>query len=330
MRFTTTLAFAFATFASSALAHMELQDPPPFRSKFNKAVQNPDFSMTSPLGVFPCKGYHVDFQDPTVGNPTAAWPAGSKQTIKLAGGAPQYGGSCQLSLSFDGGNTFKVVKSIEGGCANPDVNSAQSFDFTVPKDAKTGKAIFAWSWFNHTGNREMYMNCAAVDITNGADSTLADHPDIFKANIDGVQCTVPEGTDLQFPNPGDDVTVNPGAALGPAVGSGCDSSKSTDPTGPSDPTGPNNPTGSTDPTSDPTTPDTPSKTTSAPEPTASSPGTSYTVKSGDGCKAIAKANGITVADLHKLNPSINKLCTNLQPGQTLILHRRSRVMRDLN
>ncbi|KAJ6577984.1 hypothetical protein B0H19DRAFT_886426, partial [Mycena capillaripes] len=43
----------------------------------------------------------------------------------------------------------------------------------------------------------------------------------------------------------------------------------------------------------------------------------YTVQSGDTCYAIAERLGITVDQLHALNPSINSGCTNLSIGQVL-------------
>jgi len=52
-------------------AHVEMQNPPPFRSKFlQPQAANTDFSMTAPLNPdgsnFPCKGYQNDDLAPTV------------------------------------------------------------------------------------------------------------------------------------------------------------------------------------------------------------------------------------------------------------------------
>jgi hypothetical protein len=64
------------------------------------------------------------------------------------------GGSCQVSLSFDGGNNFQVIRSYQGGCpANATFNnndlpprnqSPQRFEFMIPKETPNGHAIFAW------------------------------------------------------------------------------------------------------------------------------------------------------------------------------------------
>ncbi|KAJ7347235.1 glycoside hydrolase superfamily [Mycena albidolilacea] len=45
----------------------------------------------------------------------------------------------------------------------------------------------------------------------------------------------------------------------------------------------------------------------------------YTVVSGDTCSAIESAKGVSDAQLHALNPSINSGCTNLEIGQILCL-----------
>ncbi|KAJ6504937.1 RlpA-like double-psi beta-barrel-protein domain-containing protein-containing protein [Mycena vulgaris] len=45
----------------------------------------------------------------------------------------------------------------------------------------------------------------------------------------------------------------------------------------------------------------------------------YTVASGDTCSAIESRTGLSDAQLHSLNPSINGGCTNLQIGQVLCL-----------
>jgi len=153
----------------------------------------------------------VDFHTPP-GASTGTITAGQKSSISIDGTATHEGGSCQISLSFDAGKSFKVIKSFIGNCvrvtsSGPDPN--QTYEYTVPSDAKSGDAILAWSWFNRVGNREMYMNCATVTINAGGQSTLDSYPDIFKCNI-GNGCTIPEGTDVVFQNPGGDVTYSQG------------------------------------------------------------------------------------------------------------------------
>ncbi|KAJ7252272.1 hypothetical protein C8J57DRAFT_667100 [Mycena rebaudengoi] len=66
----------------------------------------------------------------------------------------------------------------------------------------------------------------------------------------------------------------------------------------------------------------PTSTTMSSGPTPSGGGgctQTYTVVSGDTCSAIESRTGISDAQLHALNPTINSGCTNLQVGQNLCL-----------
>ncbi|KAG0126635.1 extracellular protein, partial [Tuber indicum] len=193
-----------------ASAHMDLKYPAPLNHP-NNPNTNPgtaDFSYNSPISAaqFPCKGHHKLLGTPA-GKSVATWAAGSTQNFTLSGTAVHGGGSCQASISEDGGKTFRVVRSYVGGC--PAVGKA--FEFVVPKEAKSGVALFAWTWFNNLGNREMYMNCAAVTISDGGSKGLSDLPEIFQANL-GSGCETVPGSDVLFPTPGNDaVIVNPAA-----------------------------------------------------------------------------------------------------------------------
>jgi hypothetical protein len=195
-------------FASQALGHMEMSWPYPLHSKYNPANSYTiiDYSMTSPLlkdgSNFPCKGYQND--RPFV--PVATYSAGSTYNMTIAGSAVHGGGSCQLSLSYDNGATFRVIKSMIGGCP-----LTSTYDFTIPSYAPDGNALFAWTWQNEQGNREYYMNCATVSI-EGSTASKRDTsnfealPFIWKANVPGVNtCVTIEGEDPVYPLPGPDV-----------------------------------------------------------------------------------------------------------------------------
>jgi hypothetical protein len=139
---------------ASASAHMAISDPAPLASKDNKNTLTADYSYTSPLSAsgsdFPCKG-HLDLLGTPAGAATAEWTAGSTATFTVApGGARHEGGSCQASISEDGGKTFKVMKTYIGNCP---AASGGTFTFNVPAGAKSGTAVFAWTWFNKVGNR---------------------------------------------------------------------------------------------------------------------------------------------------------------------------------
>nr|OQO15673.1 hypothetical protein B0A51_16803 [Rachicladosporium sp. CCFEE 5018] len=194
-----------------ALCHMQLSWPYPLHSKYNPSTPEAliDYSMTSPLDAsgsnFPCKNYHL-----TAGyTPVATYTAGSRYNISLEGSATHLGGSCQLSLSYDEGKTFKIIKSIIGGCL-----LTSSYDFTVPEFMPEGNALFAWTWQNREGNREFYMNCAQVEIETAGSKkekragakSIDDLPNLWVADLIGVNgCTTAEGEDPVYPEPGPEV-----------------------------------------------------------------------------------------------------------------------------
>jgi hypothetical protein len=197
---------------------MLLSYPPAFRYEGNPNVPTGsiDYSLTSPLNAdgsnFPCKGYQSDLGS-AAGASVATWSAGGTYNFTIGGSAAHDGGSCQVALSYDKGKTFTVIHSYIGGC--PTVNPAGgSFNFNVPSDAPQGAALFAWTWFNEVGNREMYMDCASVIITGStsakraskrAGTSFSSRPSLFVANL-GNGCTTIETTDLTFPDPGPDIT----------------------------------------------------------------------------------------------------------------------------
>jgi hypothetical protein len=232
MLFTKSSAAAVLGFAASASAHMIMGTPKPYGNPSNSPL-NGDGSD------FPCKLLTPDFSSAT------SMALGSTQPLNFIGGATHGGGSCQISITYDNPPTknsvWKVITSIEGGCpaknAAGNIGSSAStpapdqYSFTMPVNIPTGKAVLAWTWFNKIGNREMYMNCAAINIGGGSskrDEEAAGNatmlferdisaynalPDMFTANIKNIgndACTTFEGIDTLFPNPGS-VISKPGA-----------------------------------------------------------------------------------------------------------------------
>ncbi|KAF8474612.1 hypothetical protein BDZ91DRAFT_270002 [Kalaharituber pfeilii] len=190
--------FTLASIIGHASGHIQMHRPYPLRSPLNPSAGSViDYDMRSPLAPdgsnFPCKGYHKGISDATS---VEKYQAGKTYQMTLEGSAFHGGGSCQLSLSYDAGATFEVIHSMIGGCP---LNRA--YDFTIPATARNSeKVLFAWTWFNRIGNREMYMNCAVVDIVGGSGTFHG--PPMFKANIFGSTCVTKEGEDIVFPNPG--------------------------------------------------------------------------------------------------------------------------------
>lgn len=196
-----TYALVALTALSAVSAHMQMSWPYPLHSTFNPNTPESlkDYSMTAPLvggGPYPCKGYvNSPSGSPAMDSVTTV-AAGSTLTTKFAGSAPHRGGSCQFSMSYDNGNTFNVIHSTMGGC----MVDSLSQDITIPSSAPSGEALFAWSWFNNAGNREMYMNCAVVTVTGGGSGLTGPAP--FVANAGTNDCSTIEGVDVVFPDPG--------------------------------------------------------------------------------------------------------------------------------
>lgn len=76
-----------------------------------------------------------------------SWKAGQTVNVTLAGTATHHGGSCQFSMSYDGGSTWNVIQSYIGGC----VTDSTTIDVDIPSEAPSGDALFAWTWFNTAG-----------------------------------------------------------------------------------------------------------------------------------------------------------------------------------
>ncbi|KAI5476810.1 endoglucanase [Pseudohyphozyma bogoriensis] len=176
---------ALLAVAGLAAAHIEMEYPPPINSKFDSQTPSAqiDYSMTSPLDAngdnYPCKGYNTAANIAALNSVATLTPGGSVSTT-FSGTATHEGGSCQFSLSYDGGETWAVIYSIEGGCP---IDLA--YDVPIPSDVPAMDKAF--------------------DI--GGTSTAAyTAPAIYRANTfaDGT-CIVPENTNVVFPNPGKQV-----------------------------------------------------------------------------------------------------------------------------
>lgn len=177
-------------------------------------------------------------------------PVGSQQLLSFNTGggyntAVHGGGSCQLSLTYEtdpvaiqNPDNWRVIYSIEEGCpTNSPMNldgsytgttgtysgsylcndtrtngfdCVNQFNFSIPEGVVNGQATLAWTWFNAVGNREMYMNCVAVDITGGEDdaSAMDAFPTMFVANLnaaylgDAATCATLPNQNVEFPDPG--------------------------------------------------------------------------------------------------------------------------------
>lgn len=235
-------ALAVAALLGSSLvdAHMLLVNPEPYNFKsWDNSPLSADGSN------FPCKetDYTVTKEN--------QMSKGQPSKLEFKGGATHGGGSCQISITSDRKPTkdtkWSVIKSIEGGCMDPnegdsnsgeDASAKSSFtpSFTIPDSFEDGKYTLAWTWFNRIGNREMYMNCAPITLGGGGGSSkrsddsavkkrAEDYPPLFIANING--CQTAQKKSPRFPNPGDDVESINKANLIADASSVCDTGSPT-------------------------------------------------------------------------------------------------------
>ncbi|KAF8418868.1 hypothetical protein EV426DRAFT_539279 [Tirmania nivea] len=279
--------FALTSILLSALTlvsgHGRIRTPKPLG--YGSSPQLDGNAYNSPLkqdgSDFPCKGL-IGVADMT---PQATWTAGNKGMFEIwpnegNGGegnlAAHSGGSCQISLSYDKGKNWKVLHSYEGGCPRDvPLNSNiagknQTFTFDIPKEAKSGNALAAWTWIARTGNRgEYYMNCASVTIKGTGTSTLDNLPDMYvgdlvTGDIKENMCISSQEFNLLYPFPGDKVTKSTDGNFKGPKGPGPDGTykvcKAPGSTGPSGPESP----GETTPTP---APDEPTPTPDKPTPT---------------------------------------------------------------
>lgn len=200
---------------------MLMSYPAPLRATFNPYTgSNGDSDITTPLAAdgsnFPCRGA-LKVLGTDEAKPVVSWTAGEKYNLTISGGAPHGGGSCQAAISNDQGKTFTVIHTWIGGCPGLD-GLDSSFDFHLPSDTPEGELVFAWTWFNRLGNREMYMDCSSIEVTGGSGSepvAFANRPSLFIANING--CKTVDSKDVIIPNQGPDVTEN-GSETAPPTG----------------------------------------------------------------------------------------------------------------
>lgn len=200
MRFRTAslAALVGAIMAPAVKAHMIMAQPVPYGI---------DTLNNSPLeGDYPCK-QRAGVYDISKMN---FMEVGKPQMLSFTGTAVHGGGSCQISVSLDkeptASSVFKVVHTIEGDC--PGINGGpDTFNFQLPQGFPNGEFALAWTWFNKIGNREMYMNCAPITVTGGADNKDVYNglPDMQLANIPQTTCKTVDSTVPLLPNPGDSV-----------------------------------------------------------------------------------------------------------------------------
>ncbi|KAF9360425.1 hypothetical protein BGX26_009412 [Mortierella sp. AD094] len=169
MKFSVVVAALASFTAMTAQAHVGLSSPcgryqPGAGCPQPPAGQSIDYNINSPIGThdakeFPLCKHTVPYSHRTV------YKAGQTIHTEYSVGASHGGGHCQYALSYDDGKTWAVIKTVIRDCLKG-VSGGDKYTVPVqiPSDAPSGKATFMWLWNNAIGNRELYSNCADIEI----------------------------------------------------------------------------------------------------------------------------------------------------------------------
>ena len=217
-----------ATFSSFASGHLIMQNPVPFGLDSLNNSPLVDAKPGTSQSDFPCK-QRAGVYDITAMNNMAV---GEPMQLSFTGSASHGGGTCQLALSTDlepaANSSFKLFQTFEGGCPIQagGNDGTHPFTFVLPKGTPNGRLTLIWSWFNHVGNREIYQNCAPLDVTGGSDDLdfYNSLPNMYVINLPTSECSTVESTDQEIPFPGQFILKDAAATLGAATGPSCKAS----------------------------------------------------------------------------------------------------------
>ncbi|KAF8938704.1 hypothetical protein EDD21DRAFT_362280 [Dissophora ornata] len=153
----------------STEAHVGLQSPCPRYGAFKGCPAPPsgqaiDYDINSPIGTFDTISQPIcKHTVPQANRPV--YTAGQTIKTSYSVGASHGGGHCQWALSYDGGKNWVVIKTLIRDCLkNIPSGGDYSVNVQIPNNAPSGKATFMWLWNNAVGNRELYSNCADIEI----------------------------------------------------------------------------------------------------------------------------------------------------------------------
>ncbi|KAF9105151.1 hypothetical protein BGX27_009790 [Mortierella sp. AM989] len=177
------LLLVFVTLLANVAAHGGLLYPPPrggygtkhYNGRFHTWIGYKDKVWTQ---RFPCGGYKM--------GPITKMKAGQvinvrffassmkakdiKTQPKLVSPSRQFkqarhgGGTCEFSLSYDGGKTFRRIARYTRSCPDSYYLWPVRIPKNVPSCTTKGKCLFVWSW---TANilAQYYQNCADIHLT---------------------------------------------------------------------------------------------------------------------------------------------------------------------
>jgi hypothetical protein len=127
-----------------------------------------DYNLNSPIGTHGSKASPI-CKNTVPSKTRTVYKAGQSITTSYHVGASHGGGHCQWAISYDQGKTWVVLKTLIRNCLKGiPLGGSYSVSVPLPKNAPNGNAVFMWLWNNAQGNRELYSNCADIEIQGGS------------------------------------------------------------------------------------------------------------------------------------------------------------------
>ncbi|KAF9181651.1 hypothetical protein BGZ51_007661 [Haplosporangium sp. Z 767] len=170
-------AMAILAFVSTSEAHVGLKRPcargsPLAGCPAPSNGQSVDYNLNSPIGTHDSKNSPL-CKTTAASTVRPVYNAGQSIKTEYSVGASHGGGHCQWALSYDNGKTWVVIQTMLRDCLKGVAGGAPySVNVKIPKDAPSGKATFMWLWNNAVGNRELYSNCADIEIKGSNGGSL--------------------------------------------------------------------------------------------------------------------------------------------------------------
>ncbi|KAG0245334.1 hypothetical protein B0O80DRAFT_492743 [Mortierella sp. GBAus27b] len=228
-------AFFIAALASVSQAHSSLYYPCARGSTLNKEKcpnnGGSDYDIRTPIGTHDSKNFPLCKNAGP--SQITVLKAGENITTRYDIGANHGGGHCQWAISYDQKNWVVIQTQVRSCLQGSTAGSQHPIGVVIPKNAPNGKATLMWLWNNAIGNRELYSNCADIEIQGGAEggSLNGAPPVIANYGPDSIaigefpNASDPDGKEhFLFENSKNNITISPsggsGAPSKPATGAG--------------------------------------------------------------------------------------------------------------
>ncbi|KAK5123077.1 hypothetical protein LTR85_003273 [Meristemomyces frigidus] len=222
---TVVVSLAATLFSTLGNGHLILSSPVPFGLDSLNNSPLVDAKPGSSGSDYPCK-LRTGVYDISAMNNMAV---GEPMELSFTGSASHGGGTCQLAITTDlepaANTTFKLFQTFEGGCPiqASGNDGTHPFTFKLPAGTPNGRLTFAWMWYNRVGNREIYMNCAPLDVTGGSDTLdyYNSLPNAYVINLPTSECSTVETTNQEIPFPGQFILKDDSTSIAAASGPSC-------------------------------------------------------------------------------------------------------------